>query len=59
MYVNVETNMKDMDLIDDDLITNKVKIILNMICALMLDKVSGEVYCADDDVVIVDKRASV
>jgi hypothetical protein len=46
--------MEDADLVDGDLLTNEVEINLNMLCALVLYGVGGEVD--DVDVVIVDKR---
>jgi hypothetical protein len=45
--------MKDTDLTDGDLLSDKMKINLHMLCALMLNRVGGEVH--DADVVIVDK----
>jgi hypothetical protein len=43
-------------LIDGDLLTNEVEINLNMLCALVLYRVGGEVD--DIDIVTVDKPAS-
>jgi hypothetical protein len=45
--------MKDTDLTDGDLLSDKMKINLHMLCALMLNRVGGEVH--DADVVMVDK----
>jgi hypothetical protein len=44
-----------MDLTNDNLLSNEIKINLHMLCMLMLNGVGGEVYGAD--VVTVDKGA--
>jgi hypothetical protein len=48
--------MEDADLIDCDLLSDKMEINLHMLGALMLNGVGEEVH--DTDVVIVDKGAS-
>jgi hypothetical protein len=45
--------MEDADLTDDNLLSNKMKINLHMLGALMLNEVGGEVHVAD--IVTVDK----
>jgi hypothetical protein len=45
--------MEDVDLTDDALLSNKMKINLHMLHALMLNRVGGEVHSAD--VVIVNE----
>jgi hypothetical protein len=47
--------MKDADLIDVNLLSNKMEINLHMLGALMLNGVGGEVH--DVNVVVVDKSA--
>jgi hypothetical protein len=47
--------MEDADLIDDNLLSDKMKINLYMLSALMLNGVGGEVH--DVDIVAVDKCA--
>jgi hypothetical protein len=47
--------MEDADLTDDNLLSDKMKISLHMLGALMLNGVGGEVH--DADVVAVDKGA--
>jgi hypothetical protein len=47
--------MEDADLTDDNLLSDKMKINLHMLGALMLNGVGGEVHCAD--IVVVDKCA--
>jgi hypothetical protein len=47
--------MKDVDLADDNLLSNKMKINLHILGALMLNGVGGEVH--DADIVTVDKGA--
>jgi hypothetical protein len=47
--------MDDADLADDNLLSNKIKINLHMLGALVLNEVGGEVHGAD--VVAVDKGA--
>jgi hypothetical protein len=47
--------MEDADLADDNLLSDKMKINLHMLGALMLNGVGGEVHGAD--VVTVDKGA--
>jgi hypothetical protein len=47
--------MEDADLVDGNLLFDKMKINLHMLDALMLNGVGGEVYGAD--VVTVDKGA--
>jgi hypothetical protein len=47
--------MKDADLIDDNILSNKIKINLYMFGALILNGVGGEVHGAD--VITVDKGA--
>jgi hypothetical protein len=47
--------MEDADLADDNLLSDKIKINLHMLGALMLNGVGGEVHGAD--VVAVDKGA--
>jgi hypothetical protein len=47
--------MEDADLVDDNLLSDKMKINLHMLGALMLNGVGGEVHGAD--VVAVDKGA--
>jgi hypothetical protein len=47
--------MEDVDLIDGYLLSDKMKINLHMLCALMLNGVGGEVH--DADVVTVDESA--
>jgi hypothetical protein len=48
--------MEDADLADDNLLSDKMKINLHMLGALMLNGVGGEVHGAD--VIAVDKGAS-
>jgi hypothetical protein len=48
--------MEDADLTDGNLLSDKMKINLHMLCALMLNGVGGEVHGAD--IVAVDKCAS-
>jgi hypothetical protein len=48
--------MEDADLSDDNLLSDKIKINLHMLGALMLNRVGGEVHSAD--VVTIDKGAS-
>jgi hypothetical protein len=45
-----------MDLTNDNLLSNEIKINLHMLCMLMLNGVGGEVYGAD--VVTVDESAA-
>jgi hypothetical protein len=47
--------MKDADLADGNLLSDKIKINLHMLGALMLNGVGGEVHSAD--VIVVDKGA--
>jgi hypothetical protein len=47
--------VEDADLTDGDLLTNEVEINLSVLCALVLDRVGGEVD--DADIVAVDKCA--
>jgi hypothetical protein len=47
--------MKDADLADGNLLSDKIKINLHMLGVLMLNVVGGEVH--DADVVVVDKGA--
>jgi hypothetical protein len=47
--------MEDADLVDGNLLSDKMKINLHMFDALMLNGVGGEVY--NDDVVIVENGA--
>jgi hypothetical protein len=47
--------MEDADLIDVNLLSNKMEINLHMLGALMLNGVGGEVH--DVNVVVVDKSA--
>jgi hypothetical protein len=47
--------MEDVDLADDNLLLDKMKINLHMLDALMLNEIGGEVHNAD--VVAVDKGA--
>jgi hypothetical protein len=47
--------MEDTDLTDDNLLSNKIKINLHMLGALMLNGVGGEVHGAD--IVAVDEGA--
>jgi hypothetical protein len=47
--------MEDVDLIDGDLLSDKMEINLHMLGTLMLNGIDGEVY--DADVVAVDKDA--
>jgi hypothetical protein len=47
--------MEDADLTDDNLLSNKIKINLHMLGALMLNGVGGEVYGVD--IVAVDEGA--
>jgi hypothetical protein len=47
--------MEDADLTDGNLLSDKMKINLHMLSALMLNGVGGEVH--DDDIVAVDKCA--
>jgi hypothetical protein len=47
--------MEDMDLADDNLLSDKMKINLHMLDALMLNEIGREVHNAD--VVAVDKGA--
>jgi hypothetical protein len=46
--------MKNSNITDGDMLTHEVKIDLDVLCALMLVGVGGEVH--GDDVVIVDQR---
>jgi hypothetical protein len=48
--------MEDVDLTDDNLLSNEIKINLHMLHALMLNGVGGEVH--DTDVVTVDESAA-
>jgi hypothetical protein len=48
--------MEDADLTDGNLLSNKMKINLHMLCALMLNGVGGEVHGAD--VVVVDESVA-
>ena len=43
-------------IIDGNLLSNKVKINLNVLCALMLNRIGGHVDCAD--VVTIDLRGT-
>jgi hypothetical protein len=47
--------MEDADLTDDNLLSDKMKINLHMLDALMLNEVGGEIHNAD--IVAVDKCA--
>jgi hypothetical protein len=47
--------MEDADLTDDDLLSDKIKINLHMLRALMLNGVGGEVH--DAGIVVVDESA--
>jgi hypothetical protein len=47
--------MKDAELTDDDLLSDKMEINLHMLSVLMLNRVGGEVH--DAHVVTVDKGA--
>jgi hypothetical protein len=47
--------MEDTDLTDDNLLSDKMKINLYMLGALMLNEVGGEIH--DTDIVAVDKCA--
>jgi hypothetical protein len=47
--------MEDVDLVDGNLLSNKMKINLHMLGVLMLNGVGGEIHGAD--VVVVDKCA--
>jgi hypothetical protein len=47
--------MEDADLIDSNLLSDKMKINLHTLGALMLNRVGGEVH--DADIVVVDKCA--
>jgi hypothetical protein len=47
--------MEDTNLTDDNLLSDKMKINLHMLCVLMLNGVGGKVHGAD--IVIVDKSA--
>jgi hypothetical protein len=47
--------MENADLTDDNLLSDKMKINLHMLGALMLNGVSGEVH--DTDIIVVDKCA--
>jgi hypothetical protein len=47
--------MEDVDLTDDNLLSDKMKINLHMLGALMLNGVDGEVH--DADIIAVDKCA--
>jgi hypothetical protein len=47
--------MEDADLTDDNLLSNKIKINLHMLGALMLNGVGGEVYGVD--IIVVDEGA--
>jgi hypothetical protein len=49
-------DMEDMDLTDGNLLSDEIKINLNMLRALMLNGVGGEVH--DADVVAIDKSAA-